>query len=123
MVRKTHEDKITLAGIKLHPHIGTTSAEREHPQECQADLTVWGDFEGAAALDSLDGSIDYCQVLAAVQKTADSREYCLLETLAYETVRRILQDFPISRARIKLRKRPEVLRTEIDFVEVEVEES
>lgn len=123
MVRKTREDKITLAGIKLNPHIGTTPEERMHPQECQADLTLWGDFEGAAAMDSLDSSIDYCQVLATVQQTALSHEYNLLETLAYETVRRVLQDFPISRARIKLRKRPQVLRSEIDFVEVEVEET
>lgn len=123
MVRKTREDRITLAGIKLHPHIGTTPEERLNPQECQADLTIWGDFEGAASLDSLDGSIDYCQVLATAQRTAGSCEYNLLETLAYGIVRAVLQGFPISRARIKLRKRPAVLRGEIDFVEVEVEES
>jgi dihydroneopterin aldolase len=120
---KTREDQITLAGIKLNPHIGTTPEERENSQECRADLTIWGDFAGAAAMDSIDCSIDYCQVLAAVQQTAGLREYNLLETLAYETVRRVLQDFPISRARIKLRKWPEVLRSEIDFVEVEVEET
>ena len=86
-------------------------------------MTLWGDFEGTASLDSLDGSIDYCQVLAAVQQTAYAREYHLLETLAYAIVRKVLQDFPVSGAKIKLRKRPEILRGEIDFVEVEVEES
>lgn len=123
MVRKAREDRITLVGIKIHPRIGTSPQERENPQECEADLTIWGDFEGAAALDSLDGSIDYCQVLATVQHTAISREYNLLETLAYGIVRRILQDFPVSGARIKLRKRPESLRGEIDFIEVDVEEA
>lgn len=123
MVRKTREDKIRLAGIKLNLHIGTTPEERADPQECEADLTIWGDFEGAAALDSLDGSIDYSQVLATVQQTANLREYNLLETLAYGIVRKVLQDFPISGARIKLRKRPASLQGEIDFVEVEVEDS
>jgi dihydroneopterin aldolase len=123
VVRKTREDRITLAGIKINPHIGTTPEERANPQECQADLTIWGDFEGAAAMDSLDGSVDYCQVLALVQETANSREYHLLETLAYGIVRKVLQGFPISGARIKLRKRPEGLQGEIDFVEVEVEET
>ena len=123
MVRKTWEDQITLAGVKIHPRIGTSPEERNAPQECQADLTLWGDFEAAAATDSLDKSIDYCQVLSMVQQTAGEREYSLLETLAYRIVRNVLQGFPVSRARVKLRKRPASLLGEIDFVEVEIEES
>jgi dihydroneopterin aldolase len=119
---KSRQDQITLAGIKLYPHIGTSAEEKSAEQECQADLTVWGDFEAAAATDELDQSIDYCQVLLSVQETAGAREYNLLETLAYKIVRNVLQDFPVSKARIKLRKRPAGLMDQIDFVEVEVEE-
>ncbi len=122
-MRKTRENRITLAGVKIYPRIGTTPEERSVPQECQADLILWGDFEAAASTDSLDKSIDYCQVLSAVQQTAGALEYNLLETLAYKIVRNVLQCFPISRARIKLRKRPEILAEKIDFVEVEIEES
>jgi dihydroneopterin aldolase len=120
---KACQNQITLAGIKLYPHIGTTSDERETAQECQADLTLWVDFEAAAATDSLDASIDYCRVLAAAQDAANACEYSLLETLAYRIVRAVLQNFPVNRVRIKLRKRPAILRDQIDFVEVEVEES
>jgi dihydroneopterin aldolase len=123
LVRKTWEDKITLVGIRIEPRIGTTVEERNTPQECRADLTVWGDFEGAAALDSLNRSVDYSAILETVKRTAVSREYSLLETLAYRIVRNVLQDFPVSRARIKLRKRPASMLSEIDFVEVEVEET
>ncbi len=123
MTYKTWEDKILLAGIRICPHIGTTAEERSAPQECRADLTVWGDFEAAAATDSLDKSIDYCQVLSTVQQTALACEYNLLETLAYRIVRNVVQSFPVSRARVKLQKRPVSLLGEIDFVEVEVEQS
>jgi len=123
VIRKTREDRITLVGIKLHPHIGTTPEERKNPQECRADLSVWGDFEGAAAMDSLESSVDYCRILSLVQQTAGSRPYNLLETLAYGIVRNVLQEFPVSRARVKLSKKPAVLLGEIDFVEVEIEES
>ena len=84
---------------------------------------MWGDFEAAAATDSLDKSIDYCQVLLTVQQTAQALEYNLLEALAYRIVRAVLQGFPVSRVRIKLRKRPAVLLDQIDHVEIEVEES
>ncbi len=123
MARKTYEDRITLAGVKISPRIGTSLEERSCPQECQADLTLWGGFEAAAATDSLDKSIDYCQVLKVVQQTAVSREYNLIETLAYKIARNVLQNFPVSLVRVKLRKRPASLLGQVDFVEVEIEES
>jgi dihydroneopterin aldolase len=122
-MRRTSEDRMTLAGIKIFPRIGITPDERSAPQECHADLSLWSSFEAAAAADDLDQSIDYCRVLSAVQKVAESREYNLLETLAYEIARTISQSFPIDRVRVRLRKRPSVLMQELDFVEVEVEES
>jgi dihydroneopterin aldolase len=123
LAKKTLEDRITLAGAKLYPRIGTTLEERARPQECQADLTVWGDFKTAAASDSLDHSIDYCKVLKVMQQTASRQEYCLLETLAHKIVLAVLSGFPVSRACIKLRKRPSSLQGEVDFVEVEMEEA
>jgi dihydroneopterin aldolase len=119
---KTGKNQITLAGIKLNPRIGTSPEERSDPQECEADLTLWGDFEAAASTDSLNESIDYCQVLLLLRQTAGTGEYNLVETLAYRIVRAVLQAFPVSRVRIKLRKRPASLVNQIDFVEVEVEE-
>jgi 7,8-dihydroneopterin aldolase/epimerase/oxygenase len=119
---KTSQDQITLAGAKLFPHIGTSAEERSAPQECLAELTLWGDFEAAAATDSLEESIDYCQVLGTMRQIADAGEYALLETLAYRIVRGVLRSFPVSRVKIKLRKKPAVLAGQIDFVEVEVEE-
>jgi dihydroneopterin aldolase len=123
VAQNTREDRITLSGVKLHPHIGTTSEERSIPQECEAYITVWVDLEGAASVDSVDASVDYARILGTAQKTARACEYNLLETLAYRIVRRVLQDFPVSRVRVKLRKRPASMRDEVDFVEVEVEES
>jgi dihydroneopterin aldolase len=123
MAYKICQDQITLAGIKLYPRIGTTAEERQRPQECLADLTLWGDFQAAAATDALEKSIDYCQVLRTAQDTAKASDYNLVETLAYRIARSVLQDFPVNRVKIKLRKRPASLQGQIDFVEVEIEES
>jgi dihydroneopterin aldolase len=114
---------MTLAGIRLYPHLGVTAEERSVAQECQADLTLWSNFEAAAATDDLDQSIDYCQILSVVRKVAGIHEYVLLETLAYGIVRSVLQSFPVARARVLLRKRPSSLSDDLDYVEVEVEES
>lgn len=99
-----------------------TLQERSNPQECETDLTIWDNFEGAASQDSLEGSIDYSRLLAVVRDIASKGEYSLVETLAYKIVRYTLQSFPVSRVRVKIRKRPVSLRDQIDYVEVEVEE-
>jgi 7,8-dihydroneopterin aldolase/epimerase/oxygenase len=119
---KTSQDQITLSGVKLYPRIGTSAEEKSKTQECFADLTLWGDFEAAAATDALEKSIDYCQVLVTMQQTAGAGEYNLLETLAYRIVRAVLQAFPVTRVRVKLQKRPAILIGQIEFIEVEVEE-
>ena len=122
MARKTNDDRITLAGIRIYPRIGTTSDERSNPQECEVDLTLWGNLEQAADTDSLDKSIDYCRVLEEVQNIAGAREYALVETLGYSLSRSILQKFPVIRVNVKLRKRPLALLDQTEFIEIEIEE-
>lgn len=123
MSRKKRDDRIKLAGIKIRPRIGVTAEERSIAQQCEVDLTVEDNFEGAASQDSLDNSIDYSKILSVVQTTAQQGEFALLETLAYKIVRTVLQEFPVKRVRVKIRKRPASLADKIDYVEVDVEES
>lgn len=123
MPGKMGKNRIRLAGVRLHPRIGVTPEEREMSQECEGDITLWVDFEAAAAMDSLESAIDYSRVLSAMQRTAAAGEYRLLETLAYRIARSVLGEFPVMRVRVKLRKRPASLRGQLDFVEVDVEES
>jgi len=118
MARK---DRITLEGIRMEVRIGTTPEERRTVQTCEADLTVWGDFQAAAASDALDQSIDYIRLLERVRELAGAREYCLVESLAYTIVRSVVRDFAVQGARIQLRKRPQALEGQIRCVEIEVE--
>lgn len=114
-------DKLTLAGVKLHPRIGVSPGEKRFPQPCQADVALWGDFAAAAAADSLERAVNYSRVLATVLETAHAREYNLLETLAYRIARDLLDSYAVARVRVRLRKRPASLVAKLEFVEVEVE--
>jgi len=119
--QKKQDDRITLAGIRIFPKIGVTVEERSEPQECEADVTIWDNFEGAASQDSVESSIDYCQLLEAVQETASAGEYSLVETLAYKMMHNILQGFPVDRVKVIIRKHPVSLQDQINYVEIEVE--
>ncbi len=123
MASKSHVDRVMVSGIRLHPRIGVTPGERRLPQPCQADVLLWGDFEAAAATDSLEKAVDYSKVIEITLETAHSREYNLVETLAYALARKLLQEFPVLRVGVRVRKRPASLMEKIEFIEVEVEES
>jgi dihydroneopterin aldolase len=117
------EDRITLKGVRLNPRIGVTPGERRFPQLCRADITIWGDFESAASTDSLDKALDYTKLLQKALETARAEEFNLLETLAYRLARSILSSFPAQRVNVRIRKHPASLVEQLDFIEVEVEES
>ncbi len=123
MPAKSRDDRITLSGIKLQPKIGVTPGERRQPQPCDAEVTLWGDFEAAASTDSLEKALDYSRVLARVIEAAHSGEYNLLETLAYRISREVLQGFPAKKVSVRVRKRPAALTDSLDFIEVEVEQT
>jgi 7,8-dihydroneopterin aldolase/epimerase/oxygenase len=115
------QDQIKLFGIKIRPRIGVTPGERRLPQPCVADVLLQGDFESAATSDSLDRAINYSVVLRKVQEVAASREFNLLETLAYALAREIQTGFQAQKVRIRVRKRPMSLVEKLDCIEVEIE--
>jgi dihydroneopterin aldolase len=120
---RSRQDRLTLSRVKLLSRIGVTEGERKLPQSCEADITVWGDFEAAASTDAIGKAIDYSTILSTVIRVAGQREYNLLETLAYRLAREVLQGFPAERVGVRVRKRPASLSDQLDHVEVEVEES
>jgi len=123
MTSKQRQDSIMLSGVKLRPRIGVTPGERRLPQPCQADIVLYGDFEAAAATDSLERALNYSAVLRKVQEVAQAREFNLLETLAYALAREVLGAFPSGRVAVRVRKRPVSLIEKLDYIQVEVEQS
>jgi dihydroneopterin aldolase len=120
---KSRQDRLTLVGVRLQPRLGVTPGERRFPQACVADISVWGDFEAAASTDELADALDYSRILAKVVEAAHTREYNLLEALAYRLARTVLEAFPAHRVNVKVSKHPATMIDKLDHVEVEVDES
>ena len=123
MAAKSPQDRLALVEIRLQSRIGVTPGEKRISQPCTADITVWGDFEAAAATDALPAALDYTAILAKVVEVAHMREYNLVETLAYKLARGVLEAFPVQRVTVKVRKQPAGLTDKLDHIEVEVEQS
>ena len=97
-------DKIVIERLEFQTRCGTTAEERQRPQPMAIDLELDCETAPAASSGHLGDTVDYAKV---VQRIVDlgSQEVCaLLETFGEKILTLLFTEFPISRARLWLRK-------------------
>ena len=118
---KNGTDKIRISGLKLETVIGVPDEERAAgPQQVSVNVEITPDTTFAKLDDEIEGTVDYFEVTRALQQVAAVGERKLIETLADDLARAVL-NFPNARAvRIEVRK---FILPETDNVSVITEKS
>jgi len=98
------EDILRLAGIQAYGHLGVTRQERDLGQRVEADIELHYPAPEERGADTLDSVIDYEEAHRVVRAQIEMSRCRLLETLAEELALALLQEFDVSRVRIRLRK-------------------
>ncbi len=111
-------DSLRLQDIECRSRIGVTPEERARPQSIRVDLDLSLDLEAAGNSDAIDLTVDYVTVVDRVQAIAAEREYRLVEALVRTLCRRLLEENPIFRVQVTVRKRPEELKAKLREVAV-----
>jgi dihydroneopterin aldolase len=71
--------------------------------------------------DKLADTVDYTKVVDAIREVSDSNRFNLIEALAAAVADELIEHFPISRARVRVRK-PEVrLGAPVEYTAATVE--
>jgi len=115
---------IELTGVELFGFHGVLEAEREHGQRFLVDLELTLDDEiatAAAASDRIEDAVDYREVVDAVRDVSDAHAYNLLEAFASAIAGSLLDRFPLSAVRVRVRKPDVVLATRVEHAAVVVE--
>ena len=97
-------DKIVIERLEFQGRCGITAEERRQPQPMAVDLELDCETRSAGGSDDLADTVDYA---AVVERIVDlgGREICaLLESLAEKMLTMLFTEFPVSRARLWLRK-------------------
>jgi 7,8-dihydroneopterin aldolase/epimerase/oxygenase len=111
---------VELAGLELRARHGVLAEEREHGQRFLFD--VWLDVpEVALHTDRIEDAVDYREVAAAVRAVSDGRAFHLLEALAAAVADELLDRFPVSRVRVRVRKPDVRLDVPVEWSGVTVE--
>ena len=98
------EDTITIKNLKVKVSIGITAAERSKAQDVSITLELVPLTHLSALEDQISKTVDYFSVYNRVIDVAQSRERCLIETLADDIGETLLEEFDLSQVAIEIRK-------------------
>jgi dihydroneopterin aldolase len=97
-------DRIVIERLEFQGRCGITAEERRRPQPMAVDLELDCEIRSAGASDQLNDTVDYAAVVERIVELG-GREICaLLEGLAEKMLTMLFTEFPVSRARLWLRK-------------------
>jgi dihydroneopterin aldolase len=112
---------IELHGIELHAFHGVLEHERRDGQRFLVDVELDLSDVTAAATDRIEGALDYRDVVATVVEISDGRAYHLLEALAAALADTLIERFPVTAVRVRVRKPDVELARPVEHAAVRVE--
>ncbi len=100
-------DHLMIERLEFQGHCGVTAAERQVPQPIAVDLELEyapNTFALAASTGDIADAVDYAAVSARVLEVGRKQPYVLLETLGETVLAMLFHEFPVTRAKLWIRK-------------------
>ena len=97
-------DIVFIEDLKIQTTIGVFDWEREIRQTVSLDLEMAFDIRKAAESDHIEDTLDYKAVSKRLIKFVEDSDFQLGESLAERCAAIVLDEFPVSRLRMKLSK-------------------
>ena len=94
---------IEIYGLELRGFHGALPEEREVGQLFLFDVQLNAHDAGVRSY-KLDDTVDYTQVLACIREISDGHRFNLIEALAAAVADALIDRFPVSRVRVRVRK-------------------
>jgi len=98
-------DIIFLGGLEITTIIGIYDWERETKQTIVLDIEMAYDISKAAQSDDIKDTLDYKAVSKSVINFVENSQFFLVEKLAEEVARLILNEFKITWVKLALNKK------------------
>jgi dihydroneopterin aldolase len=111
---------IQVRGLELLGFHGALEEEQKAGQRFVFDVTLVAHDAGVRS-DQLADTVDYTAVVGRIREVSDGRRFNLIEALAAAVADDLVEHFPVSRVRVRVRK-PEVrLGVPVDYTAATVQ--
>jgi 7,8-dihydroneopterin aldolase/epimerase/oxygenase len=111
---------IEIEGLEVTGFHGATRQEKNEGQPFLFDILLIAHDAGVRS-DHLADTVDYTEVAARVREICQGHRFNLIEALAAAIVDDLMEHFPISRARVRVRKPRVLLGTPVEFTAATIE--
>ena len=97
-------DKIILTDFRIDAVIGIWDWEKRNPQTISIDLEMQTDTNKASQSDSIEDALDYKAVSKRVKQFIQESQFNLIETLAENVAKIILEEFDVLWLQLRISK-------------------
>ena len=97
-------DRIFVTALATEAVIGIYDWEREVRQKLEVDLEMWMDLSAAGRSDAIEDTLNYKSVAKRVLAFVEASSFRLVEALASEIARIVVEEFKVARVRVTVHK-------------------
>ncbi|HSP47059.1 MAG TPA: dihydroneopterin aldolase [Clostridiaceae bacterium] len=115
-------DRIIMEYMAFHGRHGVLPEEKVLGQKFFVDGVLYLDLRKAGETDDLQHTVSYAEVYELIRKVVQDEQYDLLEAVAENICRRVLEEHPlVQKVRIRIRKPEAPVSGIFDSFGVEIE--
>lgn len=97
-------DSVLIEDLKIAAIVGIHAWEREVPQEILLSLEMQADIFRAARTGDIRDALDYSAVVSSVDEFIKAGQFFLLETMAEQTARMVMDEYSVPWLRLRIQK-------------------
>lgn len=113
-------DKIYFQRMSFYGYHGVFEAEAQLGQRFYVDLELSLDLSQAGESDDLNHTVNYADIFTCVQQIVEGERFKLVEALTARIARQLLEQFPITEAKVKVTKPNPPINGHYDSVAIEM---
>ena len=113
-------DRIRILNLKIPAKHGAYEFEKDKEGLFELDIEMYTDLSLPGLSDDLTDTVNYDEAVSLITEIFMEKEYNLIEAVGETICSRLLQQYPIQKVRIKIRKHHAPIMANLDTVEVEL---
>ena len=117
------QDRISLSNMAFFAYHGVAPTEKLQGQRFFVDVDLFLDLSAAAEGDSIAHTVDYEGVFRTVKDHVEGKRFHIIEGLAQQVATSLLNEFPVDRVTVRVRKPSVPIQGILDHTEVEITRS